>query len=339
MPGPEPVRVQVEGLSCTDPDRVYEQIAARTSMVRRAVDGEAARSILVTLAPEDTGVVGSLRLRDDRGESDARVFHATTCEQAVAAMALAAALSIDPESADPGTSAPSAAPSVVHAADPVPAASSPPKTDAPVSPQSPSRPRDDASAIPNEARRVATQEARWSFSLGGSADAVATQGIGGDVALAPGAWLGAARSFSRHVALDARIAAQRTEGSSVSTSEGTGKPTWLTLDLIVCPFRWFDDVVAACADVQAGALQVAASGVATSSQSRSWVAPGLAGRIQWPAVSLAEGVALTADAQLGARAPVLRNTFHLLDNPSEFVVYAAPAVVAYGEIDVGVRFQ
>jgi len=345
-PQSEPVRVRVESTDCVDAERFYREISARTALVRQAAGDEPARTVIVTVTPEATGVAGSLRFRDEGRETDARVFHAATCDEAVTAMALAAALSIDPNSTNPSPGAPvQATPSLATvgaAAAVIPPAAPTKKPDAESS-VAPPRTTAGGSA-PEFPERPAVEPAppsttRWSFSLGGTAEADATQGLGEDVALSPGIYVGISRDLSRHVALDLRLAAQRTEGSSVSMSEGTGKPTWLTLDPMVCPFRWLDHVISACADVQAGTLQVSATGADTSSQTKPWVALGLAGRITWPDVALGPKLALVVDAQLGARAPLMRDNFHFLDNPSVDVVYVPPALVAHGEIDVGLRFR
>ena len=68
---------------------------ARTSRVRRAVEGESARTFVVSVKPEAGGFVGSLVVVEPGGPTEPRVVRASSCDQASSALAFIAAVSID----------------------------------------------------------------------------------------------------------------------------------------------------------------------------------------------------------------------------------------------------
>jgi hypothetical protein len=174
--------------------------------------------------------------------------------------------------------------------------------------------------------------------VGGGLEAQTPNGPAGDVLFAPGVFLDVALDVPGVFAPDLRLSGARRTGAAVTTPVGTGSPLWLTLDLSFCPVRTLHRALTACADVEGGALQVHATGPGTSGQSRPWVAPGLEGRLGWPVVGGAGGTELLGELEVGLRAPLVRDTFYFLDNPSDFRIYAAPALIAHGAIHLGVRF-
>jgi hypothetical protein len=102
--------------------------------------------------------------------------------------------------------------------------------------------------------------------------------------------------------------------------------------------RALGQILAACADVEAGTLAVNATGVGTRDQTRAWVAPGVAARVSWPHIALGTHAELLVDLEVGLRVPLLRDTFYFLDNPNNYQVYDTPSVVGRGAVDVGMRF-
>jgi hypothetical protein len=303
----EAIHVLVEGsATCLSETRLFEQLEARTSRVRRADAGTTARTFVVSVKPEAGGFVGRLVVVEPTGRTEPRVVHASTCDQAASGLALIAAISIDARAQEPTHTAPPAAP---------------PAPDVPAAPDA------SAAAPPRNAPS-------WTFAAGGSAAPMSLP----DAGLGFGAFVGVTREAPGIFAPELRISGTRTAGATVTTSVGSGQPIWLTLDLSFCPLRTAHRVLSACADVEGGVLQVDASATGPSSPSRPWIAPGLGGRISFPDLSIASRLQLLVDLDLAVRAPLLRDTFYSLGNPSNFEVYRAPVLVARGEIDVGLRF-
>jgi hypothetical protein len=357
----EPVRIRVDENICVDGERFFRELSARTPWVRRADDTEAARTVAVAIATRSDvgGVTGRLRFEEEGQETKTRVFRASSCDEVVAAMALVAALSIDPGATAPSLSsvqapADAGASSDVPTSDassPVPIDSGAVLPDAAVTPPEPPVTAVPATASPvahripapaasieepptSPGRAALEPTSRWLFAMGGSFEAATLQGL----RFSPSVFLEVLQRTPGPYAPDVRLAAQRAEGTAVSQPEGTGKPLWLTLDLSLCPLRWWAGALAACADVEAGSLQVSATGTDTTSRARFWMAPGLEGRLAWPAMAIARRVSLVVDVELGLRAPVVRDTFHFLEIPNEFVVYTPPAIVTHAGLDLGLRF-
>lgn len=303
----EAIHVLVEGsATCLSETRFFEQVEARTARVRRADAGTTARTFVVGVKPEPGGYVGRLVVIEPTGPTEPREVHAPTCDQATSGLALIAAVSIDAFAEQPTDTAPPAAP---------------PAPDAPAAP--------DASAAPFR------NGPSWTFAAGGSAAPMSLP----DAELGFGGFVDVTREALGIFAPELRLSGARAAGPTVTTSIGSGQPIWLTLDLSFCPLRTARRVLSACADVEGGVLHVDASAAGSSSSpSRPWIAPGLGGRISFPDVSIASRLQLLVDLGLAVRAPLVRDTFYFLDNPSNFQVYRAPVLVARGEIDVGLRF-
>jgi hypothetical protein len=302
--------------TCLSEPWFFEQVEARTSRVRRADAGTTARTFVVSVKPEAGGFVGRLVVVEPTGQTEPRVVHASTCDQAASGLALIAAVSIDALAQEPTHTAPPVAP---------PAPTPPPV--APLAPLVPAAPDASAAAPPRDAPS-------WTFAAGGSAAPMSLP----DAGLGFGAFVDVTREAPGIFAPELRLSGARTAGATVNTSVRSGQPIWLTLDLSFCPLRTARRVLSACADIEGGALHVDASTAGASSPSRPWIAPGLGGRISFPDLSIASRLQLLVDLDLAVRAPLVRDTFYFLDNPSNFQVYRTPVLVARGEIDVGLRF-
>ncbi len=305
----EPIQVRIDGsTSCLTEARFFEQVQARTPRVRRAEAGEAARTFDVGVTPEGGGrFVGRLVVVDATGPTEPRVVRASSCDEATSALALIAAVSIDARASTATVTAPISPPASEARATPMESATTPP-------PGGPTR--------------------SWTLAAGGRTDplTIPSPGIGF------GAFVGVALDAPDVFAPELRLAGARTEGSTVDTSAGSGQPIWLTLDLSFCPVHTARRVLAACADLEGGTLEVDTSAAGASSRSRPWLAPGLGGRLSVPDVSLAPRLQLLLELELGLRVPLVRDTFYFFDNPSNFQVYEAPVIMAHAAIDVGLRF-
>lgn len=375
---PEPLRIRiVDANICFDADQFYREVAARTPLVRRANDGESARTIVAEVRVRGRAIDGSVRLEDEAHQTRARTFHAATCGEALSAMALVAALSIDPQAraemttaaAGSGASAQAASIAVPTSSDagvpeavPVDAATSlvtgpsdagPPDA---VSAPEPVRPTPPASAEPEPphpatvfpeppagavvpTRAAFEPRSGWTFAVGGSVDVVGPDGFSGSVAFAPRVFLEAVRSGAGAFAPSLRLQGERLTGATVTSTLGySASPSWLTADLSFCPVRVLRATVSACADFEAGSIHFDATGSETSGADRPWLAAGVLARVSWPALALTERISLAFDVELGVRFPFGRDEFYFLKDPNNNEIYTDPAIVPHGAFDVAVRF-
>lgn len=209
---------------CGDAAGFLAELRSRTSRLRPAQEGERATTLRAELLREATGVRGHLTVRKGNGEVLTRDVPGRTCQEVVSAMALIAALAVDPlaltsESALATSEPPPPPPPSVAAAAPPP---------------------------PRTARR-------WAFGV--------EQRLTGRTAVAPDlAWgealglivLWQASSFRPSLELSAQRARATT-----SQSFGSAELNWTAAQLVLCPWgvqpgaRWD---VRACALFQIGRL-------------------------------------------------------------------------------------
>jgi len=208
------------------------ELEARTPRFRAADGAETIASITVELADRSTGIVGQLRLREPNGTETLRAVAGKTCEEVVPALALIAAVLIDPEST---TRTP------VAAAASAPSGSPPPPANA----TAPARaPRD------SEAWRL-----RPSFGAGLSV----TSTVAPTPSVAPSLELGleAERGSRRGPLL--LLSFERFGAKTVTTDAGLADFSTLLGRLTLCPLRWPSDglvYVAPCGAFEAGSLHV-----------------------------------------------------------------------------------
>ncbi len=95
--GPIAIRVQFESPpGCSDSDVFYGGIRARSSRIRLAGTGQPATTLRVRVVRAGNKVQGELRIVDSQGEADTRQLDGFTCDEVVQALALTAALALDP---------------------------------------------------------------------------------------------------------------------------------------------------------------------------------------------------------------------------------------------------
>jgi hypothetical protein len=253
-PAAEPFRmVWSSPPGCGDASGFLAELRSRTSRLRPAEGGERATTLLAELLREAAGVRGHLTVRKATGEVLTRDVPGRTCQEVVSAMALIAALMVDPLALT--TESP------VAAAEP--AAPAPPS----VSPPPPPRP---------------PRARRWAFGV--------EQRLTGRTAVAPElAWgealnlivLWQSSSFRPSLELSAHRAR-----ATASRSFGSADLNWTAAQLVLCPWgaqpgpRWD---VRACALFQIGRLL--GTGYATRNPAEGtifWSSAGvqLEGRVQ-----------------------------------------------------------
>jgi hypothetical protein len=120
---PRPFRVVFSSASgCAEPAEFVEQLRGRTAHLRSAREFEPSLIFFVSLARTQAGVHGQLRVQNPDGSETTREVPGLDCREVLSAMALIAALMVDPLAI---TSPVLPAPAAAAAASPAPADESP----------------------------------------------------------------------------------------------------------------------------------------------------------------------------------------------------------------------
>ena len=331
-PTREPVRVDYrsEG-QCPSGAAFFGEVRARTDKVRSATEGEPARVLRVEVQEGAKDSQGSLVVVGaDGAASSVRRVRATTCDDVVRALALVAALAIDPEAKTAPRVDPSPLPQAPDA-EPPPSATAPDaatetgaSTDAGASPPPRTIARN-APTAPPKPLEPPEPPAKTAVSLGlglGLEGATVLEArpspvlvLGLDVArnrlLSPWLALRLARSF---------------EGEA-ATSAGTAKLVFSSAALEGCPLRLRlaePLALSPCARVAFGFVEAEGAGITTpASALRGWGDVGMHARA---ALHLAGPVHL--DGHVGARFPLFRDTYFV---DAATTLYEIPRVVlAFG---------
>ncbi len=247
-------------------------------------------------------------MRAPDGAETEREVLGDTCEEVVSALALIAALAIDPHASTVPTPVPVASPTTAEVAQPI----------APARAESP----------PHSGRA-----GREAWHLGTSVGASVTGGIGPQLAaggalaiqlVAPRAW---------PVVPGASLGFERASSDASDSPRGTATFTWTVGFLEVCPLRyWLGPVsLAPCARFEAGTLTgVGYDIVPSRSSTQAWAALGGAVRAEW---SFAGPLFVSLEG--GLRAPFVQPTFFF---EPDSVVYRPPDVAGAGSASLGAYF-
>jgi hypothetical protein len=294
-----PVRLAyVAPPGCPDGMAVGAAIAARAPRVRWA-DG-APRTIALTIVPSDAGFTGDVTLTGDGPPPAGRRLTGATCGEVAAALALVAAITLDPTSTLPPPSPPPS---------PSPSPSPPPSPPPPPPP---------------------------SLGLAAGVSIGAQSGVGPSVSLLGRAHL---EALVRPTASNAlrptiRLAALRAVAQQVDTAAGTADLSLSGARVDACPLRLAlagPLELRPCAALELGAHLGAGSRTASAaSETRAWVAPGALGR----AVVRVFGP-ITAEIEGGATFPLFRYRFYF--GPDVTAFQAAPVALS-ASVGLGVSF-
>ncbi len=302
---------------CPSADSFVRQLLARAPRARLAVTGERVRVLVARVHPgAGHGLEGLLVVRDPGAAPTERAVRAETCDEVVAALAVIAAVVIDPVTARTGTvdtAAPSAdeASSVdvpVAATTPVPA---PPPTPAPEVPP----------GLPPETRM-------WTISAGLGGGLVA--GAAPTVLLSIPAFVEISRAGHEVVRPSARLRVERTLSSSNSEG-GAFVRTGGATDL--CPIALGASSLRAqpCVRAELAALYAKGRGVEpVRSAVRPWFALGAVARVR---IDLPSPLFVELEAALII--PVVRDRFYV---EPYAVVYRAPTVGGTSAFALGASF-
>ncbi|MBI5538258.1 MAG: hypothetical protein HY898_36385 [Deltaproteobacteria bacterium] len=318
----EPIRVAVSAPQpCSDAVRFTSQIQARTNRSRIAGENERARLFSAFLTLEAPGSRGTLVITDTDGKSLVREIAGSSCEEVASALALIAALAIDPNAPMGPLIVP---PSTAAAPLPVlPTASVAP---APVAPAPEATVRSSPAPVP-----FAAPLSRAPLALDIGVGVEARGGVAPSLALAPVVFVDLYRERSSRFV---RLGLVRTTDVHATQVDGTVKFAMSAARVELCPWAGAlgGSVSAhACGRFEVGTLTADAQGPATAySTSRAWVATGASGGVRWVPTR-----GFGVDGWLGASLPLVRDRFTWHDGTT---VHHVPAAGFVGGISAAVQF-
>ena len=325
---PEPIAWTYRApLDCPPAETFEREFRARTTraeLVARAAD--ASRSFLVTLSSEPGRAVGRIEIDGPAGAVATREVAGQTCGGVVSALALVAALAVDPLATD------------LPAAD-SPAADSP-AADSPASLQ----PGAGATHVAPRPRPVAMGDEEERAGRTSRSNTVVATGLDGGAVIglfpnpAPSVSIFGEVQLERGSVLapSARLSLSGAVSSSAAAPPGSAKFRWLAAVLDGCPldFRLLPVLhLTPCAFMEVGVLAGSGAGVAMPEvESRRWLALGGSGRLRWSFFR-----SFFVEAQGRLEAPLARDTF-VLAVPERVVVHTVPSVLGSFGLGAGVRW-
>jgi hypothetical protein len=255
----------------------------------------------VVIRPTASGSRGTLRVTGAQLEKLERHVTAAACDQVVSALALGAALSVDPEASlvtrsEPEKEAPRAEPKPETAPRP-----HPPK------------------------RRGATR-----LALG--LNLTARSGLAPDLVWAPRAFAGLSFRSQSGYTWGLRLSASQTRGSA-NSSAGQADFTWSMGRLEAFPVRFGSAALRFEPALFVEAGQLRARGVAVTPINevrRPALLAGALGRLSVLAFDL-----LVVELEAGPALPLIRDRFYLLENTT---VFRVPALAGFAAAGVGLEF-
>jgi hypothetical protein len=311
-PAPADVRVDYRAATgCPTAAYFRASIAARTSLVRFADTDDVTRAFVLDVAVDGDRARGVLRVLDASGAESARQLAGVTCREVVDALALVAALAIDPRA--------STAPLAIAPAEPEPA---------PAPPSTPAPPPRVAPAAIASASAPAPSRSRWAIGAGVGAGVVDAGLPEPAYEVAPG--LVARRGGGR--LLELGVAFVRVASGGDATADGMVDLTWNLgrAEACLAIVELVGITASACARVDAGALVAQGVDVPNPRRvTRPWVAPGAA-----LTIGRAIGPVLVR-AGVGIDAPLVRDRFELAPDVE---LAATPAVQVRGAVGIVVMF-
>jgi hypothetical protein len=214
-----PITIDYEARpGCPGNDVFVREVLARAPRARMATGSERARSLVARVRPGGAhGLDGVLAVRDGSGPASERNVHAQSCDELVTALAIIAAVVIDPMTARTAADAGSLA-------TPEDAAAPPSTTTADAAPQlpaAPAPPADTSPVLPPASPNAGpTAENGWTLSAGAGAGLVG--GAAPSVLLSVPAFVEVSRQLGGIVEPSVRLRFERTAIASTSDRTGGG---------------------------------------------------------------------------------------------------------------------
>jgi hypothetical protein len=323
-PGP-PVQYALDyrvPASCPGEDDFVKLIARRTSRARRGGGtGEVKYRFTIEVQLSDAGARGTLRIAEKDGGTTERDVPARDCANAIEAMALIAAVILDPRAATTSPVSEGDAEPIADAAGTTPAP--PSRTSAP---QRPPVAAPAAVSGSQASPRADDRSPTWQTRLRAAGALQGAVAPGGALGVAAGADLFRADSglFEPRFALTAHFAR-----GEASTGFGVAELTWYAGRLTACPVGWPKSgglTLRGCAFAEAGALRGDGSDTRNPRGSTAfWLAAGPSTEIE---VEVTRWLALAVEA--GIVVPAFHDEFVFVPDEVAHQVPTAGAWVAAG---------
>jgi hypothetical protein len=310
--GSEAIRIEFEApAQCSDENAFVSQLRARTQRAHIVTAGEQERRAFhLTITASGDAYDGRLLIRSGDRQASREVTGAT-CDEVLNALALVAALAIDPH-ASTADIAPASAPG--PAPEPAPPPTPPPT---PVA----SEPK------PPAPEKTSREEGTWRVAVGATGGARA----GSLPSLSPDGAVFAALSKDRGAfAPEIRLAYVQALSQTLAPGAGTVAFDFGTARLEACPVRvrWKDVSVIPCATLEVGSTSASAAGVENpESTHRGWYAGGAVARVEW---EVTKRVVLEASADV--LVPFRHDRFYF--GPDNLTVYETPSLGAAASLGV-----
>jgi hypothetical protein len=319
-----PVHVDYEASSgCPDAEAFARQVLARAPRARLALPAEPARKVVARVRTSNAHAFeGQLVVREPGAASSERTVRAASCEELVTALAVIAAVVIDPLTARTGAVDASPPPGDATAPPDDVAAVLAPPTPTPTPTAPPAAPEAAPGALPPGQARP------WAFSAGGGGGLVA--GSAPTVLLSVPLFVEIARDGRALVSPSLRLRFERTSTSSNSEG-GAFVRTGGAADLCPVAVRGRSLRAQPCLRTELAALYAKGRGVdPVRSDVRPWLAVGAVARVR---LELAGPLFVELEAALLAAA--VRDRFYV--EPFA-VVYRPPALGGTAAFAVGAAF-
>jgi hypothetical protein len=274
--------------TCPSAEAFFEAVRSRTQRVRLAREGEGVRTFVVEILSYEGRTFGSLLVTEGGEQTDSRDVEGADCAEVVEALALTAALSVDPDAllAAPAPAEPEPAPPPPAPPKPKPRKPPPPPPLPPAAPAPPPQPT--AQLLLGLAALGA--KVLDPYQLVGASAAVQLESLAPAI-LAPAVRLGG---------LHAR--------NDLASEPDQALATWSSLALDGCPVRFGSSrlvTLRPCVAVHAGVLYLRGLAVDyPSSATRFWYSVGVLGR-----ADLALGRGLELELQTGLLLPLIERRF------------------------------
>jgi hypothetical protein len=329
----EPVRMEVRSeLPCGSAERFLRSVFARTPLARKPNEGESARTFHVSIHPGDDGrFSGELVVTDASKpavESGRRVIAGESCIEVFDALALFAALSVDPRAST------AALPEEVPGAIETPpvsrevASASPP---VPPSPQAPS-----PTPARTDERKPRSRGSAWQARGGGHVGIMSAGLRSGLLLVMPfveGSYEAAPETVFAF-APAGRLWFSSTDGSTHATVEGPARMVLTTARLDACPLeiRLLSTLYGRpCLVMAGGALSARGETITYPARVRlPWASLGGSARVEWRLLGF-----LALEAAAGVDLPLVRHAFHF--EPAT-PIYRVPAVLPNASAGLSLEF-
>jgi hypothetical protein len=312
-----------DGSTCSNAESFAEQLLRRTERLRHASGDEPALLFRIAIAPSGATLNGRLSVRELDGSETARDVPGATCEEVTTAMALIAAVLVDPNAA-----------AEPHP-EPGPEPSPPPLSPATTSTPSPASRKPD----PVQPAKAAEPKATPSrVTLGGGAMFALEGAVGPEPTPALSLDVEAALERGELLSPLVVIAFEYAFPTRAETPNGVARLQWMAGRATGCPVRFPKGgryALRPCVFFEYGKL--AASGEETerpASPSMVWSALGSTLRGEYSAVG-----ALLVVLEGGFVVPLQRETFYFEPPAPENVAFTVPSVAATVRLGVAARFD